>query len=72
MIELVEARDQRLLACGGRWFGDYETPTILSKAGRVRLRARRPLNARSYGRKNPRGNTTTRTRISENSSASAS
>jgi hypothetical protein len=55
MIELVEARDQRLLACGGRWFGDYETPTILSKAGRVRLRARRPLNARSYGRKESEG-----------------
>ncbi len=55
MIELVEARDQRLLACGGRWFGDYETLTILSKAGRAKMRAGLPLDPTSYGRKESEG-----------------
>jgi hypothetical protein len=55
MIELVEARDRRLLGCGGRWFGDYETPTILSKAARLKIRAGQPLDATSYGRKESEG-----------------
>jgi hypothetical protein len=55
MIELVEARDQRLLSCGGRWFGDYETPTILSKAARIKMSRGQALHATSYGRKESEG-----------------
>jgi len=55
MIELVEARDRRLLACGGRWFGDYETPTILSRVGKAKLKAGLALDDTSYGRKESEG-----------------
>lgn len=55
MIELVEARDQRKADGGGRWFGHYETPTILSKIGRQKLRAGLPLDVSSYGRKESEG-----------------
>ena len=30
------ARDKRLTATGGRWFGNYETPAVISKVGRPR------------------------------------
>ena len=43
MIELVEARDKRLLDCGGKWFGNYETPAIVSKIGRRKLTHGLPL-----------------------------
>ncbi len=36
---------------GGRWFGKYETPTILSKRGRRKLKRGEPLDTSSYGRK---------------------
>ncbi len=55
MIELVEARDQRMTDKGGRWFGHYETPTILSKRGKQKLRRRVPLDTSSYGRKESEG-----------------
>src|SRR5207244_11067947 len=35
MIELIEARDKRMTDSGGRWFGNFETPTIMSRQGRV-------------------------------------
>ena len=54
MIELVEARDKRLLDCGGRWFGNYETPTIMSIIGGKKLDQGLPLDV-AYGRRNPRG-----------------
>jgi len=55
MIELVESRDQRLLASGGRWFGDYETPAVLSKAGRLKRRLGEALEVAVYGRKESEG-----------------
>ncbi len=55
VIECIRARDHRLTASGGRWFGDYETPTILSKAGKRKLHLGQPLNTKSYGRKESEG-----------------
>ena len=55
MIELVEARDRRMVEAGGRWFGKYETPTILSKIGRKKLAIQDPLDVASYGRKESEG-----------------
>lgn len=50
-IELVEARDGRLIECGGRWFGEYETPCIPSRIGRKKRREGVPLDTSTYGRK---------------------
>ena len=55
MIELVEARDQRLIDGGGRWFGHYETPCVLSRRGREKLTRGQPLDTTSYGRKESEG-----------------
>ncbi|BCM89421.1 hypothetical protein IAD21_01267 [Abditibacteriota bacterium] len=55
MIELVEARDARMTQAGGRWFGNYETPTILSKIGRRKRLLGQPLDVTSYGRKESEG-----------------
>lgn len=55
MIELVEARDKRLLGCGGRWFGNYETPCIMSRKGAKKNDKGLPLNLSSYGRKESEG-----------------
>jgi hypothetical protein len=54
MIQLVAARDARMHACGGRWFGNYETPTIPSKLGKKKLKLGLPLNP-EYGRKESEG-----------------
>jgi hypothetical protein len=54
MIELVEARDQRL-AREGRWFGNYETPCILSRQGRRKVGLGIQLDTSSYGRKESEG-----------------
>lgn len=51
VIECINARDHRLTSRGGRWFGDYETPTVLSKAGKRKFRLGAPLNTSLYGRK---------------------
>lgn len=55
MIELVEARDQRLTETGGRWFGNFETPCILSKKGAAKKANGRRLVTHSYGRKESEG-----------------
>lgn len=55
MIELVEARDRRMLEGGGRWFGNYETPTILSKRGKQKIQKGLPVDTSSYGRKESEG-----------------
>ncbi len=55
MIELVEARDKRLLSCDGRWFGNYETPCIMSKKGAIKSAKGLRLDTRSYGRKESEG-----------------
>lgn len=54
MIELIEARDQRLER-EGRWFGNYETPTILTKRGKMKRDRGEPLDTTSYGRKESEG-----------------
>lgn len=51
MIELVEARDQRLAESGGLWFGNYETPCVPSRLGARKRRKGFPLDASTYGRK---------------------
>ncbi|MDE2781315.1 MAG: hypothetical protein OXK77_00010 [Gemmatimonadota bacterium] len=55
MIELVQARDKRLIDSGGRWFGDYETPCILSQIGRRKKQEGLPLDTTTYGRKAAEG-----------------
>lgn len=55
MIELVEARDARLTKTGGRWFGNYETPGILSKIGSAKLAKDLELDTTIYGRKESEG-----------------
>lgn len=55
VIELVLARDNRLTSAGGRWFGNYETPGVLSRIGREKNRQNAPLSTDSYGRKESEG-----------------
>ena len=51
MIELVEARDRRLIESGGRWFGNYETPCIPSRVGMQKKKEGLRLDTTTYGRK---------------------
>lgn len=55
VIECINARDNRMIGGGGRWFGNYETPTILSKAGRKAQAGGVVLNETGYGRKESEG-----------------
>lgn len=55
VIELVRARDNRLTGKGGRWFGNYETPCVLSKLGRAKAQRGDTLSTTSYGRKESEG-----------------
>lgn len=55
MIELVEVRDRRLQEGGGRWFGNYETPVVLSKRGHEKLTNGLSLDTTTYGRKESEG-----------------
>lgn len=55
VIECINARDHRMTSGGGRWFGNYETPTILSKAGRRAMTHGLVLNESGYGRKESEG-----------------
>lgn len=55
VAECVAARDYRLTAAGGLWFGDYETPTILSRSGKVKQSHGLPLDTTVYGRKESEG-----------------
>jgi len=55
MLELVEARDKRLTDGGGIWFGDYETPAVLSKIGQGKLDRGISLDTSTYGRKESEG-----------------
>jgi hypothetical protein len=55
MIELVEARDRRMIEGGGHWFGNYETPTILSKRGKQKIKNGLEVDTSSYGRKESEG-----------------
>ncbi len=55
MIELVEIRDKRLMDRGGRWFGNYETPAVLSQIGNAKLSKGEPVDTSTYGRKESEG-----------------
>lgn len=55
MIECVKARDHRLIKSGGRWFGNYQTPAILSQIGRSKENSGLALNLSVYGRKESEG-----------------
>ena len=55
MIDCILARDDRLVRSGGRWFGNYETPCVPSKAGRRKRRRGEPLDESAYGRKESEG-----------------
>jgi hypothetical protein len=55
MIELIEARDKRMTDAGGRWFGNYETPTVLSRSGRRKIALDQVLDVSNYGRKESEG-----------------
>jgi hypothetical protein len=55
MIECIRARDKRLADAGGIWFGDYETPAVLSKIGRSKLKNKEAINKNAYGRKESEG-----------------
>jgi hypothetical protein len=54
-IECIRARDFRLTSRGGKWFGDYETPAVLSKLGLAKSEAGVALNDGVYGRKESEG-----------------
>jgi hypothetical protein len=55
MIECICARDFRLIEGGGRWFGDYETPAILSRQGKAKIAAGEAVDRTGYGRKESEG-----------------
>jgi hypothetical protein len=55
IIELIEARDRRMTNASGRWFGNYETPTVLSKTGKRKIKQGIPLDTSAYGRKESEG-----------------
>src|SRR5262249_10533678 len=46
---------KRMIDGGGLWFGNYETPTILSKQGKKKKKDKLPLDTSSYGRKESEG-----------------
>lgn len=47
----ILARDQRMLNTGGKWFGNFDTPTILSNIGKKKLKEAQELNTKVFGRK---------------------
>lgn len=55
MIDCIQARDDRLIRSGGKWFGDYETPCVPSKIGRQKLHRGETLDDSQYGRKEAEG-----------------
>lgn len=55
VIECVRARDSRLTSSGGRWFGDYIVPVVLSKRGKRKLEASEELDFSFYGYKESEG-----------------
>lgn len=55
VFDCIVARDRRMIESGGRWFGNYETPTVLSKKGKKVLREGGTLDTSAYGRKESEG-----------------
>ena len=55
VIDCILARDKRLIVGGGRWFGYFETPVVLSGIGAAKLKRNEPLDDSTYGRKASEG-----------------
>ena len=55
IYECILARDRRMYASHGGWFGQFETPTILSKQGKSKMNLCQPVDYSSYGRKENEG-----------------
>lgn len=55
VYECILARDRRMYDCDGGWFGNFETPTILSKIGKEKAQNNIPIDYSSYGRKENEG-----------------
>ena len=55
VIDCVLARDRRLIEQGGRWYGDFETPVVLSKIGADKLSRGEAPDITAYGRKSSEG-----------------
>lgn len=54
VIECIRARDRRLLK-NGKWFGNYDTPVVLSKKGKLKKLNGEPIDDTTYGRKEDEG-----------------
>lgn len=55
VYECILARDRRMYESNGGWFGNFETPTILSKQGRNKMKNGIEIDYDSYGRKEDEG-----------------
>lgn len=55
VIGIIRARDDRLTRKGGRWFGNYETPCVLSKVGKAKRGRGEAVSSELYGRKESEG-----------------
>ncbi len=55
VYECILARDRRMYESNGGWFGQFETPTILSNRGSQKLSSNQPIDYTSYGRKEKEG-----------------
>lgn len=55
VAECIAARDARMVAAGGRWFGNFQTPTILSGIGKRKRKDDLDLDLTTYGRKKGEG-----------------
>lgn len=55
VIDCILARDKRLITGGGRWYGYFETPVVLSKVGTAKLMRNEPRDVSTYGRKKSEG-----------------
>jgi hypothetical protein len=55
VYECILARDRRMYNCHGGWFGNFETPTILSNQGNLKLSRGQAIDYSAYGRKENEG-----------------
>ena len=55
MIDCIDARDDRLIRNGGKWFGNLETPAVLSALGEQKVQKGEPVDGSQYGRKESEG-----------------
>lgn len=55
VYECILARDRRMYSSNGGWFGNFETPTILSNVGKQKIQCGHEIDHSSYGRKESEG-----------------